>query len=41
MDRQLVAAVVLSVVGLACGAWLVYKAGAEISAAVALPRGAR
>lgn len=34
-------ALTLSAAGLACGAWLIVKAIAEITAAVALPAGAR
>ncbi|MCZ2837177.1 hypothetical protein [Modestobacter sp. VKM Ac-2985] len=39
--RETAAAVGLTLVGLACAAWLLVKAFQEISAGVALPRGAR
>ena len=39
--RETAIAFTLSAVGLACGAWLIVKAIAEITAAVALPRGAK
>ena len=39
--RQTAVALTLSAVGLACGVWLLVKAMGEITAAVALPRGAR
>lgn len=39
--RQTVIALALSVVGMACGAWLLVQALGEITVAVSLPRGAR
>jgi len=39
--RETAVAFTLSAVGLACGAWLIVKALAEITAGVALPEGAK
>jgi hypothetical protein len=39
--RETTIALTLSAVGFVCGAWLIVKAFAEITAGVALPRGAK
>jgi hypothetical protein len=39
--RETAIALSLSAAGLVCGAWLIVKAFAEITAGVALPRGAK